>query len=76
MGGKVRLDRGAARRVDRAVDEGLEFVRAQALAVRHFILVTAAGPSPSSKPRKRSRPRDSRDMTVPMGTPSTRAASA
>ena len=48
----------------------------------HFTLRNAApqrglfwSGSPCIARRKRSRPRESRDMTVPMGTPNTRAAS-
>jgi len=58
-----------------AVDEGLEVVVADRPA-RHFTLRMRGRPSPSIRRRNCSRPRDRRDISVPIGILNTCAASS
>ncbi len=82
--GQVRLHRGTPHGGQAAVDVGVEFFDVDGSGGHgrpHFTrcnvapLSPDAAGAPSSATRMRSRARDSRDITVPSGTPSTSAAS-
>ncbi len=73
---QVRGHLGRTLRTERPVDIGLQ-VLLQDRSHRHFTLLkcAAAGARPASSSRSRSRARESRDITVPTGTPSALAVS-
>jgi hypothetical protein len=75
---EIGFDRGRALGRQATVDKSRQLLFLDAAAGRaHFILLGASSCAAGSRFKnclKRSRPRDSRDMTVPIGTPNTRAA--
>ena len=75
IGSEIGLDRGAARGIQLPVDIGVQFSLRHRRIVFHFTLLNA-GPAPFSCVRKRSRARDRRDITVPIGMPSVLATSS
>ena len=77
--GEVRLDLAVALRHQLTIDERMQVgVRDRSGVVRHFTTFRCAGPGRPSciSARRRSRPRDRRDITVPTGMPSASATSA
>lgn len=77
MGGQMRFYRRASGTIEAIVDERLQIVLADGKFVaRHFTLRSSVARPVSRIDRSLCRPRDSRDITVPDGTPSTRAASS
>ena len=75
VGGEIGLDRRAARVIQLPVHIGVQFGLGHGCSVFHFTLLSA-GPVLFSCARKRSRARDRRDITVPMGMPSVLATSS